>query len=95
MTAVLVKDGNYLWARRTSKRDQQGVYLDAYMEDYLNDGDLMRTEALNEEKVHQEQDAGKHGWWENKGEKTAVYNGESGRLQVSEKEIPGMRRMNW
>ncbi len=45
MTAVLVKDGNYLWARRTSKRDQYGVYLDAYMEDYLNDGDLMRTEA--------------------------------------------------
>ena len=25
MTAVLVKDGNYLWARRTSKRDQYGV----------------------------------------------------------------------
>ena len=69
MTAVLVKDGNYLWARRTSKRDQHGVYLDAYMEDYLNDGDLMRTEAANEEKVHQEQDAENMDGWENKGKR--------------------------
>ena len=69
MTAVLVKDGNYLWARRTSKRDQYGVYLDAYMEDYLNDGDLMRTEATNEEKVHQEQDAENMDGWENKGKR--------------------------
>lgn len=75
MTAILVKDGNYLWARRTSKRNQDGEYLDAYMEDYLNDGDLMRTEAANEEKVHQEQDCGKHGWLGKQGEKTAVYMG--------------------
>lgn len=94
MTAVLVKDGNYLWARRTSKRDQHGVYLDAYMEDYLNDGDLMRTGATNEEKVHQEQDAENMDGWENKGKDGSIY-GESGRLQVSEKEIHGMRRMNW
>ena len=66
MTAVLVKDGNYFWAQRTSEKDQDGNYLDFYMEQYLNDGTTRKPEAVGEENVCDTEDME---GWENKGKR--------------------------